>query len=255
MKVEVFTDGACSKNGQNGARASWACWFPEHKDLSKAEHVPTEQLQTNQRGELMAIHEAVKLVESKFPPSEVELKIYTDSMYCKNCLTQWLPNWVKNNWKNSQGNDVAHRDLIEDCANRMSRFNSYIVSYVKAHTNGDSYESVNNDIVDKMAVNVLHPVIEKPHISSNQEEAIAGLPLMLMGPPVSSKILVEWCKQNLDKLDKNHLETCLISALSKTVKKKGFEVVKQRLHRTNMYRLKTDKGLISENTSIVSDEE
>jgi ribonuclease HI len=32
MKIEVYTDGACSKNGKSGAKASWAFYFPDHKD-------------------------------------------------------------------------------------------------------------------------------------------------------------------------------------------------------------------------------
>ena len=39
MKIRVFTDGACSSNGKVGAKASYAFWIPEHKELSKAEFV------------------------------------------------------------------------------------------------------------------------------------------------------------------------------------------------------------------------
>jgi hypothetical protein len=46
----------------------------------------------------------------------------------------------------------------------------------------------------------------------------------------------------------------LLSALSKTVKKKGFEVEKQRLHRSVLYRLKTDTGLVKEGVVITKEE-
>jgi ribonuclease HI len=254
MKVEAYTDGACSKNGKKDAQASWAFYFPEHKSISKAARVPENQTQTNQRGELMAISEAVKAAEIAFPVDDTELKIYTDSMYSKNCLTTWLPSWVRNKWKTSQGGDVMHRDLIEDTANRLSRFKSFNVSYVKAHTGGSDEESRNNHIVDRMASNIINPEEEIKEVVSNGEEAIDGCPLKLMGAPVPEKELVTWCLSNLCKLDESFLNAALISAFSKTVKKKGFEVEKQRLHRTVMFRLKTESGLIKEEITIVKEE-
>jgi ribonuclease HI len=254
MKVEVYTDGACSKNGKKDAQASWAFYFPEHKSISNAERVPEDETQTNQRGELMAISEAVKAAEVAFPSDETDLKIYTDSMYSKNCLTTWLPSWVRNKWKTSQGGDVMHRDIIEDTANRLSRFKSFNVVYVKAHTGGSDEASRNNHIVDRMASKVINPEEEIKEIVSNGEEALDGCPLKLMGAPVSEKELITWCLSNLDKLDEGLLNTALISAFSKTVKKKGFELEKQRLHRTVMFRLKTESGLIKEGVTIVKEE-
>jgi ribonuclease HI len=255
MKVEVYTDGACSKNGKADAQASWAFYFPEHKSISNAARVPEHQMQTNQRGELMAIAEAVKVAETSFPLLETELKIYTDSMYSKNCLTTWLPSWVRNNWKTSQGGDVQHRDLIEDSANRLSRFKSFNIQYVKAHTGGDDEQSKYNHIVDRMAVRVLCPDEEQPkEITSNKQDPFDDCPLKLMGPPVSEKDLVSWCLSNLNKLDQSALNSAICSAFGKTVKSKGYEVVKQKLHRSTLYRLKTDTGLIKEGVTVVKDE-
>ena len=55
-------------------------------------------------------------------------------------------------------------------------------------------------------------------------------------------------------LDPQALNSALISALSKTVKKKGFELVKQKLHRTTNYRL-VASNLITETTVITKEEE
>lgn len=254
MKVDVYTDGACSKNGQKNAEAAWAFYFPEHETLSKADRVPADQLQTNQRGELMAIAEAVKVAETAFPLLETDLKIYTDSMYSKNCLTTWLPSWVRNHWKTSQGGDVQHRDLIEDTANRLSRFKSFNIQYVKAHTGGGDENSKCNHIVDRMAVAVLNPEEAHKKITSNKENPFDNCPLKLMGPPVGEKDLVDWCLSNLNKLDQAALGSALCSAFTKTIKAKGFDVTKQRLHRSTMYRLKTDTGLIKEGVTVVKEE-
>jgi ribonuclease HI len=249
--IRVFTDGACMKNGQAGAAASWACWFPEHQKYSKAEKVPDTDLQTNQRGELMGISQAVEISLCSFNPAETDLHIFTDSMYSKNCLTLWLPSWIAKNWRNTQGAPVAHRDLIEKTAMNLSKFKSFTISHVRAHTGKEDDLSRNNDIVDKMAARVLQP--ETKTISTNKETAIETLPLQLMGPPVSESTVAQWCRDNLDKLDNGAVNSALISALGKTVKKKGFELTKQKLHRSTMVRLVSANHLIAEGSIVIKE--
>jgi ribonuclease HI len=260
MKVRVFTDGACSKNGQQGAKASYAYYFPDHKEFSKAERVPDDQLQTNNRGELMAISEAVKTAIQKFPVDEIDLHIYTDSEYSKNCLTVWLPGFIERNWKTSgykgkSGGDVVkNRDIIEETTKLLPKFKSYIISHVAAHTGKDDEFSKCNNVVDRMAVAVLNPEAATVKvIHTNQEKPIEGFPVELMGPPVTANVIIEWCKNNLDKLDQETLNNAFIAVASKTLKKKGFELEKQRLHRTAQYRL-LSCHLIAENTHIIKEE-
>ena len=111
--IRVFTDGACEGNGKKGARASYACWFPENKELSIAKRVPEDEAQTNNRGELLAIAESVKIVLSKFSSDEVDLKIYTDSMYIINSITLWAKNWKKNDWKRADNKSIQNLELIK----------------------------------------------------------------------------------------------------------------------------------------------
>ena len=252
MKVVVFTDGACGSNGKKGARAAWSAWFPDHKEMSDAQVVPADQQQTNQRGELMGINQAVQIIEKNFP-YETDIHIFTDSEYSRNCLTTWLPAWLSNNWRTKANKDVCHRDLIEDTSTRLSKFNSFMITHVDAHTGGSDYNSVNNAMADKLATRVLNPD-EDVKVITNTQVAIEGLPLALLGPPVSDTVIHKWCRDNLDKLDQSALDAALVSALSKTVKKKGFELLKQKLHRTTQYRLVTTTHLIAEGTTIVKEE-
>lgn len=253
MKIEIYTDGACLKNGKEGAQAAWAFYLPDHKHVSKAGKVPEDELQTNQRGELMAISEAVKAAEIAFSLGETDLKIYTDSKYSKDCLTTWITAWIRNNWRTSQGGDVMHKDLIEDTSNRLSKFKSFNITYVKAHTGGTDEQSRNNHIVDRMAVQILNPT-EKEETVDTTKEVLEGCPLKLMGPPVEEVQLINWCFENMEKLDTLELRKALVSVLSKTLKKKGFEVEKQRLHRSNVYRLKTESGLIKTEVTVTKEE-
>jgi ribonuclease HI len=254
MKIRVFTDGACSSNGKKNARASYAFWFPEHKELSNAAVVPADHPQTNNCGELLAILECVKKTEESFPASDIDLQIYTDSTYSKNCLTIWISGWIQRGWKTSDGKDVANRDLIEETTIRLAKFKSYIISYVAAHTGKDDDLSRNNDIVDKMAVRVLNPSEEVKVITTNTEEVFPQFPLQLMGPAISERMMIDWCLANTDKLDRSAYESALLTGLAKTIKKKGFNLEKQKLHRTNMYKLTSANHLITELTKIEKEE-
>jgi ribonuclease HI len=251
--IRVFTDGACSKNGKENAKASYACWFPEHKELSTSGRVPDDQPQTNNRGELMGILEAVKIINEKFNSNEVELVIYTDSQYSKNCLTAWLAGWIANNWKTSAGGDVKNRDLIEETTTLLRKFN-YQIKYVPAHTGKTDELSKHNEQVDRMAVAVLNPEVENVKIvHTNTTEAIEGFPVELMGAPISEDVIVEWCKNNLNKLDQNVLNYSLLQVVTKTLKAKGFSLDKQKLYKRNVYRL-TANNLIVEGTKVIKEE-
>jgi hypothetical protein len=104
-----------------------------------------------------------------------------------------------------------------------------------------------------MATKVLNPNEEKV-VKTNKQESITGLPLSLMGPPISESSMLDWCYKNMDKIDKKELDTAIISALSKTLKTKGFELSKQRLHRSNMFRLVSKNHLIVEGPIIIKEE-
>ena len=238
MKVDVYTDGACNHNGKKNAQASYAYYFPDHKALSFAARVPDDQPQTNNRGELTGILEAVKKAQTSFPAEEIELHIYTDSEYSKNCLTKWLTGWIAKGWKTSTGTNVINRDLIENISGRFLMFQSYTITHVRAHTGGDDEQSRNNHIVDRMAARVLNPeeevkIINVPSVGCS---SVKG-PLQVMGPAVTETELFSWCMENLKELDDSALKSAILTAYTKTMKKNGYDVIKQKLHRTTEYRL------------------
>ena len=74
----MFTDGACSNNGRPGAKAGYAVWFPDNPSLSTSARVPETDPQTNQRGELAAIHRAVVILDEGGYYDE-SIVVYTDS--------------------------------------------------------------------------------------------------------------------------------------------------------------------------------
>uniref|UniRef100_A0A6C0JHQ5 ribonuclease H n=1 Tax=viral metagenome TaxID=1070528 RepID=A0A6C0JHQ5_9ZZZZ len=249
--IRVFTDGACRSNGKANAEAGYAGYFPDNKDWSFATKMPESEMQTNQRAELKAIHDSVNVIFEKCgSPAETAIQIYTDSMYSKNCLTTWLPGWMKNKWRTAEGSDVKHRDLIEHLSLRLTKFKEYTITYVKAHTGNTDELSIGNDIVDKMAVSVLIP--KEVKVINRTDGIFPDLALSLMGPPVEEAKIIEWCKTHLHLLDPQALKTGLFGAFQKTVSKNGYSTEVQRISKTRVVRLTT--GLIKEGITIVKEE-
>lgn len=97
MTVEIYTDGACSGNPGPGGWGALLRYGKHEKELSGGE---TET--TNNRMELMA---AIKALEALKKPSSV--KLYTDSTYVKQGITEWIYGWKAKNWPNR----IKNKDL------------------------------------------------------------------------------------------------------------------------------------------------
>uniref|UniRef100_A4Y094 ribonuclease H n=1 Tax=Ectopseudomonas mendocina (strain ymp) TaxID=399739 RepID=A4Y094_ECTM1 len=106
----IYTDGACTNNGQANARAGWGAYLvnPEGKTLKLAAPVPLEQKQTNNRAELLAAVEALRRCTKPGP-----ITLYSDSQLLVKGANEWLPGWKAKDWKKSDKKPVDHRDLWE----------------------------------------------------------------------------------------------------------------------------------------------
>ncbi|XP_027752047.1 ribonuclease H1 [Empidonax traillii] len=106
--VVVYTDGCCSGNGRNRARAGIGVyWGPGHP-LNTSERLPGRQ--TNQRAE---IHAACKAIEQAKSQNIKKLIIYTDSKFTINGITSWVDNWKTNGWRTSSGGSVINKEDFE----------------------------------------------------------------------------------------------------------------------------------------------
>lgn len=101
--VEIFTDGACRGNPGIGG---WGVLLRmgEHQKELKGAELET----TNNRMELMAAIEGLKTLKR---PCAVHLT--TDSQYVRRGMLEWIENWKKNSWRNSQKEPVKNADLWE----------------------------------------------------------------------------------------------------------------------------------------------
>ncbi|NWU89271.1 RNH1 Ribonuclease, partial [Upupa epops] len=104
----VYTDGCCSGNGRNRARAGIGVyWGPGHP-LNTSERLPGRQ--TNQRAE---IHVPCKAIEQAKSQNIKKLIIYTDSKFTGNGITSWVDNWKTNGWRTSSGGSVINKEDFE----------------------------------------------------------------------------------------------------------------------------------------------
>lgn len=101
--VYIFSDGACSGNPGVGGYGVIL-----RSKTKETELAGCEEMTTNNRMELMAVITALEAL--KKPCSVL---ITTDSKYVMQGITEWMDNWLKNNWRNSQKKEVMNRDLWE----------------------------------------------------------------------------------------------------------------------------------------------
>jgi len=134
----VYTDGACSGNPGPGGWA-WALAPDGTVNASGGEgHT------TNQRMELLAVLMALRAFDAADP-----IEIVSDSTYVVNCFKdKWYEGWLKRDWRNSQRQPVANRDIWEPLIELyLSRKDLITFRWVKGHS-GDKL----NDVVDLLAV-------------------------------------------------------------------------------------------------------
>jgi ribonuclease HI len=102
--VAIYTDGACSGNPGPGGWAAILVSGVHRKELSGG--APST---TNNRMELVAAIEALATLSAS---SAVDL--YTDSVYLKSGITEWIDAWKRNGWRRRSGKrwlPVKNEDL------------------------------------------------------------------------------------------------------------------------------------------------
>lgn len=99
--VEIFADGACSGNPGAGGYGIILRSGDREKELSGC-----EPMTTNNRMELTAVIKALEALKKT-----CDVRVVTDSNYVVQGMTSWITQWRKNNWKNSQKQQVMNKDL------------------------------------------------------------------------------------------------------------------------------------------------
>ena len=134
MNLQIYCDGACSKNPGPGG---WAAVLIKNSEVIW-QISGYEKNTTNNRMELIAaiegIYQCVKVSS--------DMTVITDSTYVKDGITKWIFAWKKSNWKNGT---VKNIDLWQKLSNITVKHNVKW-EWVRGHS-GDRY----NEMVDCLA--------------------------------------------------------------------------------------------------------
>lgn len=139
ISFRIFTDGSCLGNPGPGG---WA--FLKVTSQGEAMASGFEPDTTNNRMELTA---AIKALESL--PEQTTATLYTDSLYVRDGVTQWLPMWIKRGWKTAARQPVKNADLWQTLW-ELSKKHQLTWEWVKAHAGHPENERV--DTLAKQAI-------------------------------------------------------------------------------------------------------
>ena len=137
----AYTDGACSGNPGPGG---WA-WAVDGGPSDSGGEIAS----TNQRMEVQAVLEALRVLLPASGAGVGRVRIVSDSTYVVNCFKQsWFAKWERNGWRNSQKQPVANQDLWKPLV-ALVKVNMDRIEFVwvKGHSGNTM-----NDFVDRLAV-------------------------------------------------------------------------------------------------------
>ena len=135
LKIEIYTDGACSGNPGRGGYGI-VMKVPE-KNYEKR-YAQGFRLTTNNRMELLAVIVALEKLKS----TENDINIYTDSKYVVDAIQKkWLQSWVKIGFKNKKNPDLWKRMIP------LLKEHQITFHWIKGHAG-----HLENEICDQLAV-------------------------------------------------------------------------------------------------------
>ena len=109
--VRIFTDGSCAGNPGPGGWAAILQSAGRERELTGYDAATT-----NNRMELQAALEGLRaLTES------CAVELWTDSLYLKNGMTEWLPRWKRNGWRTTEKKPVKNADLWQALDEAVAR--------------------------------------------------------------------------------------------------------------------------------------
>ena len=143
--INVFTDGACSNNGKQNAKAGIGVFFEENDPRNVSRRVDGKQ--TNNTAELTAIVVVFDILREDIEQGK-NIIIHSDSEYSINCMTKWGVKWAQDNWSKKT---IKNLELVKKGYELFQQYPNVSISHVKAHTESMDPLSVGNRGADRLA--------------------------------------------------------------------------------------------------------
>ena len=137
MTVILSIDGACKRNGKPDCLSVGAVFVKPVDGEMEFNHVKAFEFgSTNQRGEMLALMEALSAGLYYLGAGAEDIFLVSDSEYITNCINkEWYKNWQRKGWITAAGEPVKNRDLWERIAYMLERYgdNELTVYHIKGH--------------------------------------------------------------------------------------------------------------------------
>ena len=147
-KIHVYTDGSCYGNGAKESYGGIGIFFGQNDPRNVG--APYMDKPTNNRAELAAIVKTLKIL-SKEIKARRPIIIHTDSVYAIRCFTTYGDKCALKNWEAKDDKGIPNVEIFKDAYHYLKKNPTVRFEYVKAHTNKKDYESMANDMADKLA--------------------------------------------------------------------------------------------------------
>ncbi len=140
-EVQLYTDGACSRNPGPGG---WAFILRDCKTGKELTGSGGERDSTNNRMELQAVIEGLKALKKS-----CSVQLYSDSQYVLQGLTTWMAGWKSKGWMRLEGGkkkpvkNVEHWQELD----KLIALHKITYNHVRGHSG-----HVENERCDVMAV-------------------------------------------------------------------------------------------------------
>jgi ribonuclease HI len=141
-KVLIYTDGACRGNPGPGGWGAVMMFGGREREIWGGEAATT-----NNRMELRAAIGGLNALKRR-----CAVKLYTDSKYVLQGVTEWMPNWKARGWRTAAREPVKNQDLWQELDQAVAAQDIEWI-WVKGHSGHEGNEYVDqlaNVAIDKM---------------------------------------------------------------------------------------------------------
>ena len=128
MRINIYTDGACSGNQNENNVGGWGTILEAGENQKELYGGASNT--TNNIMELTAVLEGLKSLKSY----NHHVCIYSDSAYIVNCFNQkWYVKWKTNGWKTSQKTPVENKSIWVELIDLVEKIDTVKFYKVKGH--------------------------------------------------------------------------------------------------------------------------
>ena len=144
IEYYVYTDGACSNNGKENAKAGIGIYFQDNDSRNVSKRITGKQ--TNNRAELLAIIVSYFIIENDIENGQT-IVIVTDSEYAIRCFTTYGEKCANQGWKK----EIPNKELVQQGYEIFNNTANLSLKHIRAHTGASDEHSEGNAKADALA--------------------------------------------------------------------------------------------------------